>query len=246
MKKVMKIALINFITSLRLIGTLLLIPVYTIYGGIAAAGVSAFCYITDFVDGFLARRLKCSTFFGSLFDGACDKSFNIICFLSLLSITPLALIPVFLELAIIAVNGVKYSKNHNVQSNIIGKFKMLIAGITMPVAFMLTDKFIFNYLSASLAEKLSKLSSFKLFSILLTPLIISEIATLSSYIGEYQKNKEENVLDKENNDIIEEEKINIEELENISTIDFLFKPEVYEKYKDSDGLKLVLKKVKKK
>ena len=59
----------NFVTLLRVIGIFALIPVFKIYGGLATFMLSASCFLTDCIDGLMARGLKSSTFFGSLFDG---------------------------------------------------------------------------------------------------------------------------------------------------------------------------------
>ena len=75
MKKFMLI-FVNLLTMLRIIGVFMMIPVYFNYGGLYAAILSICCYLTDCIDGFLARKFHVATFFGSMFDGVADKLFS--------------------------------------------------------------------------------------------------------------------------------------------------------------------------
>ena len=77
MKKFMLI-FVNLLTTIRIIGVFMIVPIFFKYGGIYAALVSIACYLTDSIDGFLARNLNASTFFGSLFDALSDKAFLVI------------------------------------------------------------------------------------------------------------------------------------------------------------------------
>ena len=191
MNKWFKFGITNFFTALRAAGIVCLIPVFKIYFGLATALLSAGCFATDFIDGILARKLKSSTFFGSLFDGISDKAFLIVNMLLLMSITPLAIAPIVLELGIAAVQSLKYENNLNIKSNIVGKIKMWVAGFTITVSYLLADPTFINYLGADIATKVIELGGLKLFGIALSPLVLSEILTLSSYIKElYDGTKE--------------------------------------------------------
>ena len=76
-----KLCTVNLITMLRVIGTILLIPIYHVYGSLTTGIFSLICNLTDILDGTLARKWKVSTFFGSLFDSASDKIFLIVNFI---------------------------------------------------------------------------------------------------------------------------------------------------------------------
>ena len=91
-----KLGIVNFLTLIRLIGTIILIPLYNMFGGKVVGITSFFCYLTDSIDGILARRWKVSTFFGAIFDGVADKLFTITNFIILYLITPYALIPIII------------------------------------------------------------------------------------------------------------------------------------------------------
>ena len=249
MNKWLKFGITNFFTALRVAGIICLIPVFKLYGGAATAMLSAGCFATDFIDGTLARKLKSSTFFGSLFDGISDKAFLIVNMLLLMSITPLAIIPIIAELGIAGIQSLKYQNNMNVQSNIFGKVKMWVAGITVTLAYLLVDPTFINYLGADIASKIAGLGDIKLFGAVLSPLVLSELLTLGSYVKELLdgKNKEE-VLDEEKETVVEETKKEKEEekreeleetLENMDLKDMLFDHEFYEKFKDEGNLKLI-------
>ena len=249
MNKWLKFGITNFFTALRVAGIICLIPVFKLYGGAATAMLSAGCFATDFIDGTLARKLKSSTFFGSLFDGISDKAFLIVNMLLLMSITPLAIIPIIAELGIAGVQSLKYQNNMNVQSNIFGKVKMWVAGITITLAYLLVDPTFINYLGADIASKIAGLGDIKLFGAVLSPLVLSELLTLGSYVKELLdgKNKEE-VLDEEKETVVKETKKEKEEekreeleetLENMDLKDMLFDHEFYEKFKDEGNLKLI-------
>lgn len=237
-KKKFNFLITNFVTLLRVIGIFALIPVYKIYGGFTTFMLSASCFLTDCIDGLMARELKSSTFFGSLFDALSDKAFLVINMILLMKISPLAIIPIIFELGIAYVQSVKYNKGMNIKSNMLGKVKMWVAGIVISLSYLLVDKTFLNYLGTSLAIKMNELNEIKLFSVLFIPLVLSEILTLSSYVKEYfDENKKmtpEFIKTKE-----EEEKKVEEEISNVSFKKIMFEHEYYEKYKDYGNLKLV-------
>lgn len=238
-----KFYLTNFVTSLRAVGVLIIIPVYYLYGGLSAFLLSAGCFLTDYIDGKMARKFKTSTFFGSMFDGITDKAFLIVSLIILMTITPLAIVPILMELGIVGMQTLKYKNDMSVKSNIIGKAKMWLAGLTMAACYLLVDKRVLNYLGASLATKINSFGQLKLFSLVLTPLVLSEIITLTSYIKEYNEEKKEPEKIEEKKD--EEEKIK-EEVHDMTLKDLLFDHEIYEKYKDYGDLRLIRKLSKKK
>ena len=79
--KTIKLILINSITITRLIGSLILPFVYYKYGASLVSLFIIILFLTDAIDGFLARKLKCSTFFGSILDACSDKLLNAISFI---------------------------------------------------------------------------------------------------------------------------------------------------------------------
>lgn len=236
-KKCFNFIITNFVTLLRIVGIFALIPIYKKYGGFLTFILSSFCFLTDFIDGLMARKLNSSTFFGSLFDALSDKAFLIISMILLISITPIAIIPIFFELGIAYIQSFKYNKNMNIKSNSYGKVKMWVAGIVISFSYLLVDSKFLNYLNLGFLTDISELT---LFSIIFLPLVISEIITIISYIKEYfdeQKKITPKILEKR----IKEEKKLEESIKNITFKDMLFQHEYYEKYKDFGNLKFLQK-----
>lgn len=233
--------LTNFITLLRVVGIFALIPIYKRYGGVAAFLLSGFCFITDCVDGLLARKLECSTFFGSIFDGVSDKFFLIINMLLLMSITPIAIVLIAFELGIACVQSLKYHYNLNVQSNKFGKAKMWVAGICISLCYLLVDQNFLNYLD----DFGIKVEQTTLFVVVFVPLVVSEMITLGSYIMELWSERKVLTPDIINKKKRKEEVLR-KEIKGLRMRDLLFKHDYYIKYKDCDNLKLVSNLVKKK
>lgn len=179
-----KLLIINSLTLIRIIGTIILIPIYQTYGGTAVGVLALICYLTDSIDGILARRWKASTFFGALFDGIADKLFTIINFIVLYLISPYALIPIIFEVCVIIVQILKFSKKLNVQSNIIGKAKVWVLAICVVITFIANDVSNISFLSLNFREYILNISDNILYFWLLFPAIIMEALTLISYILE--------------------------------------------------------------
>ncbi len=165
------IVFVNLITTIRVIGIIFLYPVYINYGGSSAALLAFFCYLSDALDGYLARRLYASTFFGSLYDTLADKALNLISFIILFDITYLVVIPLIFEILIIIINILRYSANQNVRVKLIGRIKMIILSLTVVLAFLLSD--IYNF------------ESIHSFAYLFSILIIFEIIAFGSYLKHF-------------------------------------------------------------
>ena len=228
----------NFFTFIRVIGIFALIPVYMNYGGFTTFVLSICCFLTDFIDGLLARSLKSSTFFGSLFDALSDKVFLIINMVLLMSMSSLAIVPILFEVAIAITQSYKYNRGINIKSNMFGRTKMWVAGIVISLTYLLTDNKFLSWVNYNLSVNISNLDQTKVLCILFMFLVISEILTLGSYVKEYFDEKEkmtpEFIKKKE-----EEEKKIEKEISNVSFREIMFGHEYYEKYKDYGNLKLV-------
>lgn len=183
----LKLLIVNVLTFIRVIGIIVLITIYNKYGGCVAGIVSLVCYLTDSIDGILARKWHASTFFGALFDGVADKLFTIVNFIILYLITPYALIPIIIELLIILLQMFKFSRNLNIQSNIIGKLKVWFLAITVVLTFLISDIANVPFVSSNFINYLSGIPDNRLYFILLMPAIIMEALTLISYVLEIIK-----------------------------------------------------------
>lgn len=136
-----KIVFVNLITTIRLIGIFFIFPIYFHFGSFATGIYLIFIYLTDKIDGSFAKLLDSRTFFGSIYDGVCDKILNVVVFLVLTKITYLAFIPLVFEVLIFIINLLRFKFNQNMKTQEIGRFKMVILSITVVLAFLLSNEF---------------------------------------------------------------------------------------------------------
>lgn len=194
-----EITLVNSVTGLRFLASFLIIPTFKALGGTAAAFFAVIFSLTDWIDGFLARKLKSSTFFGSIFDGVSDKAFGITILGLLMTINPIVFsLPLLLELGIFVTQINKAKKGLNVKSNMIGKVKMWSLCITSIASFLAVDilnmPFILDYLKDASLDKIAGIKDFLVLLGINLPTIVLQGLTMGSY-------KEE---------LIEEEKVSDE------------------------------------
>lgn len=230
-----KLGIVNFLTLIRVIGTIVLIPLYNNFGGKIVGITSFFCYLTDSIDGILARHWKVSTFFGAIFDGFADKLFTIINFIILYLITPYALIPIIIEVLIVIVQAFKFNRNLNVQSNIIGKSKVWVLAATVVLTFLISDINNISFLSLNFKEMIMNIPKNTLYLYLLGPAIIMEIVTLFSYIFEICFPKNIEILTKKTKKI-ETQKLNFKERKEYIKKVWL-DPKFYEQHKNDTNLR---------
>ena len=96
------------------------------------------------IDGFLARRLKVSTFFGSILDAISDKLLNVISFIILGLEYNIMFCPIVIELAIFYTFYSTYRYGGNIQSSRIGKNKTIILDVNVILCFVLLSLPSFN------------------------------------------------------------------------------------------------------
>lgn len=135
--KKFKIILVNTITISRLLGAISLPFIFHFFD----EGIFALCtiilFLTDFIDGFLARTLKVSTFFGSAMDALSDKILNFSSFILLSIIHNSLLLPLVLEISILYTNYSTYRYGGNIKSTKIGKIKTAIMDVCIVFCFIL-------------------------------------------------------------------------------------------------------------
>src|SRR5574344_723757 len=132
-----RLIIVNMITGLRALGSLIIILIYFNYG-LFWTGITAIIFFsTDWIDGLLARKWQCSTLFGALFDGMSDKLFEIISLSLLVIHNSLLIIPIIMEIIILIIGYHSAFKGNNVASSKLGKIKTVILGLTVILAFLL-------------------------------------------------------------------------------------------------------------
>lgn len=127
--KIIKIIIVNLITSMRIVGAFILPFVYYKNGVNVAAAMMIILFLTDAVDGYLARKFNVSTFFGCILDAFSDKLLNAVAFVILSINYNFLLAPLIIEIAILYTNYSTYRYGGNVQSSKIGKIKTTILDI---------------------------------------------------------------------------------------------------------------------
>lgn len=196
--------LVNLITSIRSLGTIAIVPIFFQTGSFATALAAAGFFVTDFIDGFLARKLRVETFFGSLLDALSDKAFGIVCLLLLATINPIFIAIIGLELGIFAINYKSAQNDNNVKSSKEGKAKTLLLAGTIVGSFFCnaapTVKEILNYVNINSFNTLLELNPMILTTILAIPSIGASLYVATDYYKNAKKqekmaelnNKQEN------------------------------------------------------
>ena len=199
--------IVNTITSLRIIGSIFMFPIYFKYGQTVMGIILTILFLTDWIDGYIARKFKVCTFFGSIMDGICDKIMAIVSCIILCFLNKYMIASIILEALIFFANTFVLTQKGNVKSSIIGKGKMWVLSICVILGFFFSKrgKTFVNILIAA-------------------PAILAEVITLIDYIKKGSKVKLE----------ITREKPNYKTSKEIKYM--LFSPEFYEKHKDDEGL----------
>jgi len=134
-----KVTIVNLITGSRIIGTFLLPIITSVFGSLGTAIYIASLWLTDAIDGFLAKhKWKVSTIFGANLDAFSDKLFGIGILLYLRSFYPFMIMPLISELAIFGVNWHYGRKGSDVKSSYLGKFKTGVLDISTVLAILST------------------------------------------------------------------------------------------------------------
>lgn len=144
---------------------------------IASGSVFAFAMLTDFIDGYLARKNNQISTFGKLFDPLADK---FITTTALVGLSVLGIIPFYITLTFVLrdllVDGsrnVAAKNNVNVAAGLIGKAKTMLMSIGLLIIFF-TEPYI-----NSTRDLINP--SWKIW-LLISPIILSSLlSTISGY-----------------------------------------------------------------
>lgn len=137
-KKKVEKAIVNGLTLSRVAGVFLLPCLFNVLSAPAFIIVLSSLLLTDFVDGFLAKKVfHVSTIFGFLADMGADKVFGMSVLAVLSSMYPVMAIPIGLEIVIGGINANLASIGDNAKSSNIGRTKMWFVGIAICVLFLI-------------------------------------------------------------------------------------------------------------
>ena len=247
--------LVNLITAVRSLGTVAIIPIFTSCGALATGLAAMGFFLTDFIDGFLARKLHVESFFGSLLDAVSDKAFGIVCLLILSTLNPLFLAIIGLELGIFAINYHNAQNNKNVKSSMAGKAKTLLLAATVVGSFFCyaapTIKEVLNYVNITTFNTLLEINPDILSSILAVPAIGASLYVAKDYASKGKdESKEESTLSLEEiarqREELQQKKKEIEEAQELKSkeeiIHDLFDTEFYLEHRDDKIKSLLYKK----
>ena len=246
----LKLIIVNLITTIRILATFLLIPCAIIYGYYITGIVGIFVYLTDFIDGFLARKWHVSTFFGAFLDGMADKLFTIVYVGILTFKIPWMIVPLIMEIIILIIGYNTAFKGNNIHSFIIGKIKAAVLDILMILSYIVVD---FNNFKNTFLPFIRDLSNYEInifLTLFIIIIIVFQIFTIISYMfhdikssknnNEYQK-----ILSESKNlkDMITKRKKILNELFTslMNNKKVLFDSEYYYKHKNDNIKDLLLK-----
>jgi len=95
---------------------------------VVGAGIFALASLTDWLDGYLARRRRQVTWFGQMLDPIADKLLTSAAFISLvqLNLAPAWMVALIIgrEFAVTALRSLAYAKGITIPASSLGKFKM--------------------------------------------------------------------------------------------------------------------------
>ena len=253
--------LVNLITGIRSLGTVAIIPIFVNEGSLITALAAIGFFLTDFIDGLLARKLHVQSFFGSLLDGLSDKAFGIVCLILLSTLNPIFLIIIGVELGILAVNYNSIQRGNNAKSSMAGKVKTFFLAATIVGSFFAYSvpsfKNIVDYVNISSLNTLAKINPQVLSTILAIPSIGAGLYVLKDY-GKKATTQDEKKLEEEKDtkktinlslkEINEKRKELIAKKEKLGKykskqeiLHALFDTDFYLEHKDDEIMKLILK-----
>ena len=147
MKKLIKI-FVNLLTISRIIFSIFLIFNATKLSNITFLMIVAILFLTDQLDGFLARKYKVQTLFGAVMDTVADKILCITLIIPLILDNRISLIILIGELAIGLTNLIAVLNKRKTTVSFIGKVKMWLLSISIIVGYLVSfgyiPKIIFN------------------------------------------------------------------------------------------------------
>lgn len=253
--------LVNLITGIRSLGTVAIIPIFVNEGSLITALAAIGFFLTDFIDGLLARKLHVQSFFGSLLDGLSDKAFGIVCLILLSTLNPIFLIIIGVELGILAVNYNSIQRGNNAKSSMAGKVKTFFLAATIAGSFFAYSvpslKNVVDYVNMSSLNTLAKINPQVLSTILAIPSIGAGLYVLKDY-GKKATTQDEKKLEEEKDtkktinlslkEINEKRKELIAKKEKLGKykskqeiLHALFDTDFYLEHKDDEIMKLILK-----
>ena len=134
-KKIKKI-IVNSLTISRIIGTLFIPLMFNSLSKIMFILIIILLFITDAIDGPLARHWEVSTIAGTILDMSADKIFGFAILIIISNIYPIMLIPALLEIVIAVTNLISTNKGNISKSSQIGRIKTIVMWACISILFL--------------------------------------------------------------------------------------------------------------
>lgn len=127
---------VNLITTIRFAYTLFLPFLQTKMSETLFISNIIILFFTDLLDGFLARKNKVQTLYGSLMDTIADKALSIVLLCILIKKIPLMIILLIGEIVIACINTLSMIRGKKPRTRFFGKFKMWFISSTIILGYM--------------------------------------------------------------------------------------------------------------
>lgn len=174
MKERLKMMLPNIITMSRVLS--LIIGFILFIKGSTTISICFYIYgsVSDFFDGYLARKWNAYTKFGSYLDAISDKFYALsIIILSFINGNYFIIVIALLELIISIINYIMVKREYDVQTQRVGKFKMAFEFMLLITSLLLIEIEHFKYL----------------FVILFVLTVYFQFQSINAYINEMNNKK---------------------------------------------------------
>lgn len=128
--------IVNLITTIRFVYTLFLPFLESNISNTAFIINIVVLFSTDLIDGFLARKFRVQTLYGSLMDTVADKALSITLLLILIKKINIVSIMLMGEIIIACINTFSLIKGKKTRSRLLGKIKMWFISATITLGYM--------------------------------------------------------------------------------------------------------------
>ena len=127
---------VNFLTTFRFAFTLFLPFIKKYISNISFISGIAVLFLTDFIDGKLARKYNVQTIYGSAMDTIADKTLSIVLLFMLVKGIPILVYILILEIIIALINVIGFLQEKRTKSSYSGKLKTWFLAISIILGFM--------------------------------------------------------------------------------------------------------------
>lgn len=170
---------VNLITTTRFIYTLILPVLQLRISNMAFIINLIILFLTDTIDGFLARKFNVQTFYGSIMDTIADKTLSIVLLIILANHINILYVVLLCEILIALLNSFEMVRRKRTKSILIGKIKMWFLAITIIACYLYCFRII----------------TIEVIDVLCIVTVVMQISTFISYV-QYLESQKDNLREK--------------------------------------------------